>query len=104
MIVVHGGNASIANSLDDALAASFGQAAPVPPTGPGPPPTGTVASLLQQALDHFRKAQQALANQDLATYQSEINQAQRLIQQAAQLAGKSPSPSPSPTPSASPSG
>jgi uncharacterized membrane protein (UPF0182 family) len=104
VIVVHGGNASIANSLDDALAASFGQAAPVPPTGPGPPPTGTVASLLQQALDHFRKAQQALANQDLATYQSEINQAQRLIQQAAQLAGKSPSPSPSPTPSASPSG
>jgi uncharacterized protein len=102
VIVVHGGNVSIANSLTDAIAASFGQAAP-PPTGGQPPPTGSVTSLLQQALEHFNAAQRALQNQDLATYQAEINKAQQLIQQASQLAQSAPSPSPSPTPSASPS-
>lgn len=102
VVVIHGGNVAIANSLADAIAASFGQVAPTPPSGGGPQPTGTVASLLQEALDHFRRAEQALQNQDLATYQAEINKAQQLIQQAAQLAGKAPSPSP--TPSASPSG
>ncbi len=71
---------------------------PPPVSGGGAtPPTGDVAKLLQEALDHFQKAQQALQNQDLATYQTEINKARQLIQQAATLANKTGSPSPSPS-------
>jgi uncharacterized protein len=106
VVVVHGGNATIAASLTDALAASLGQ-----PTGGGggggggggPPPTGTIAQLLQQALQHFQQANADLKAGDLAGYQREINLAQQLIQQAQALAGEgggvTPSPSPSPTPS-----
>ncbi|HEY3208894.1 MAG TPA: UPF0182 family protein [Actinomycetota bacterium] len=101
--VVHGGSVTLGNSLQEAIAASFGETVPPPVSGGGgPPPTGDVAKLLQEALDHFQKAQQALQNQDLATYQAEIDKARQLIQQASELAGKTPSPSPSP--SASPSG
>ena len=79
------------------------------PRAGGPPPTGDVQKLLAEALQHFQAAQTALKNGDLATYQREIEAAQRLVQRAQQLAGKqgsgqgahspSPSPSPSPTPS-----
>jgi uncharacterized membrane protein (UPF0182 family) len=102
VVVVHGGNVSIANTLDGAIAASFGQAPP--PTGGGqPPPTGggQVGSLLQQALQHFQAADAALKAGDLATYQREIDLAQQLVQQANELAaqaGASPSPSPSASP------
>jgi flagellin-specific chaperone FliS len=61
-----------------------------------------VAKLLQEALTHFQLAQQALQNQDLATYQAEINKARELIQQAARVANQTPSPSPTPSPTASP--
>jgi uncharacterized protein len=96
--VVHGGTVTLGNSLQEAIAASFGQVAPPPPGGE-PPPTQDVAGLLQQALEHFRAAQQALQNQDLATYQAEINKAQALIEQASQLAQGGASPTPTPTPS-----
>jgi uncharacterized membrane protein (UPF0182 family) len=98
VIVVHGGSVSIANTLTDALSASFGQQV-TPPTG-GPPPTGSkVTQLLAQALQHFQAAQAALKAGNLALYQQEINQAQQLVQQASQLAGQSgTSPSPSPSP------
>jgi uncharacterized membrane protein (UPF0182 family) len=98
VVVVHGGSVSIANSLTDAIAASFGQQAPPPSGGGGPPPTGSkLAQLLQQALQHFQAAQAALTRGDLAAYQREINLARQLVQQANQLAA-SPTPSPSPTP------
>ena len=106
VVVVHGGNVTIASSLSDAIAASFGPAPP-PSGGGGPPPTGDVQQLLQQALEAFDRANAALKAGDLATYQTEIENAQRLIQQADQLAagsGGTASPSPSPTPSPSPSG
>ena len=100
--VVHGGAVTLGNSLQEAIAASFGEIVPPPVSGGGAtPPTGDVAKLLQEALDHFQKAQQALQNQDLATYQTEINKARQLIQQAATLANKTGSPSPSPSPSPS---
>jgi uncharacterized membrane protein (UPF0182 family) len=99
--VVHGGAVTLGNSLQEAIAASFGEVVTPPPTGV-PTPTGDVAQLLAQALDHFNKAQQALKDGDLATYQAEINKAQQLIQQAEQLANKAPGPSPTPTPTPSP--
>jgi uncharacterized membrane protein (UPF0182 family) len=102
VVVVHGGNATIANSLSDAIAASFGQTPVQPPTGGGgPPPTGQLGQLLAQAQQHFDAAEAALKNGDLATYQKEIEAGIALVNQASQL---SASPLPSPTPSASPSG
>lgn len=102
VVVVHGGNATIATSLDQALGASFGpQVTPPTTTPPSSRPTGTVARLLAQALQHFQTAQQDLRNGDLAGYQREIDLAQSLVQQA-ESAANSPPPSPSPSPSASP--
>jgi uncharacterized protein len=99
--VVHGGSVTLGTSLQGAIEASFGRVTP-PPSGGGPPPTANVADLLREALNHFQLAQQALQNQDLATYQAEINKAQELIQQAAQLASQAPGATPSPSPTASP--
>jgi uncharacterized protein len=106
VLVVHGGAVTLGTTLQEALAASFGQAVP-PPTGPtGPPSTGQVPQLLAQAVQHFRAADAALKLGDLATYQKEINAAIALVQQAstaARTAQPSPSPSPSVSPSPSPS-
>jgi uncharacterized protein len=102
VIIVKDGEVNLGNTLPEALAAAFGEAQPPPAGGGGPPPTGDVARLLQEALTHFQLAQQALQNQDLATYQAEVNKARDLIQQAAQLANQTPGPSPSPSPTASP--
>jgi hypothetical protein len=75
-------------------------------------PTGSVdqqiQNLLNQALTHFQAADTALTNGDLGTYQSELAQAQALVQQAQQLAASntggagsgSTTTSPTPTPSA----
>jgi hypothetical protein len=49
-----------------------------------------VASLLAEAQEHFAAAEAALLEGNLATYQAEIEEAERLIQEAAELAGVSP--------------
>jgi uncharacterized protein len=98
VIVVHGGQVTVGNSLDEALAASVGQPTPGPGPEPGPQPTGRVARLLAQADQHFKAAEAALRDGDLATYQAEIKEAERLVQQALEEAQKQPSPSPSPSP------
>ncbi|MGZ4148209.1 MAG: hypothetical protein ACXVPL_10950, partial [Actinomycetota bacterium] len=67
-----------------------------------------IASLLQSAERHFQAANDALKAGDLATYQAEIEAAQRAIAKANQLASaatpgsKSGGGSATPTPSASP--
>jgi hypothetical protein len=55
-----------------------------------------VAGLLAEAQEHFDAAQEALQAGDLGTYQTEIEAAQQLIQEAAALAGATPQPTPSP--------
>jgi len=96
VVVVHGGNVSVANGLTDAIDLSFGQ----PTTQPTPgQPGATVSDLLALALQHFQKAQQALQQGNLAVYQAEINSAQKAIQQANALVKGGPAPSPSPSPS-----
>jgi len=99
VVVVHGGSVSVANSLSDAIDASFGRA----PGAGGPTPGATVSDLLGLALQHFQRAQQLLQQGNLAGYQAEINAAQKAIQQAdALVKGGSLTPLPSPSPSASP--
>jgi uncharacterized membrane protein (UPF0182 family) len=113
VIVVNGDKVGIGNSLSDALAASTtGQTGGG--NGGGGTPTGTIdqqiQDLLNQALQHFSAAQAALTAGNLGTYQSELDQAQALVQQANDLAaqqagtgGTAGSPTPSPSASASPS-
>src|SRR5689334_17242937 len=45
---------------------------------------GSIGDLAQQAEAAFQRAQDALRNNDFATYGAEINRAQQLIQQIAQ--------------------
>ena len=98
VVVVHGGNVSVANTLTAAIDLSFGQATTPPPSGG--PPSGTVSDLLALALQHFQKAQAFLQQGNLAGYQAEINAAQKAIQQANSLIkGGGPTPSQSPSPS-----
>jgi uncharacterized membrane protein (UPF0182 family) len=110
------GSVAYQNSLDQALAQIVGEAVSTgtssrpPALGSSPsPPTPTtspaVADLLNQAVQHYSAAQDALKAGDLGTYQSQMNQVGQLLQQAQQAAqGTAPAavPSPGVSPRASP--
>jgi uncharacterized protein len=102
VLVVNGSTVTLAGSLPEAIEGSTGADTgeePAPPDGGG---GGTVEQqierLLSQAVRHFAAAQEALRNGDLAGYQSELDQAQALVEQANELTGGAGEPSPSPTP------
>jgi uncharacterized protein len=57
---------------------------PAPDTAPG---TGTSTELLEQALGAFARAEVALRDGDLGTYQREVARAQQLLEQAAEQEG-----------------
>jgi uncharacterized membrane protein (UPF0182 family) len=101
VMVVNGTTVFVAESLDQALLEATG--AETGGDGEEPPIGGTteerIRQLLEQAVEHFALADEALRAGDLATYQSELEQAQALVEEADRLAGASPvSPSPSPSP------
>ena len=92
VVVANGEEVGFAPTLEEAVALSLGEAvAPTEPTEPGAPTEpgvpGDVAALLAEAEQHFDRAEAALAAGDLATYEAEIEEAQRLVAQAAELAG-----------------
>ena len=105
VMVVNGSSVSVATSLPPAIQEATGAT-----TGGGvPPPDGggtveqQVQRLLAQAVDHFSAADAALRSGNLATYQSELEQAQQLVERANELiAGDTGKSSASPSPSASP--
>jgi hypothetical protein len=90
VIVVFGNRIVMRETLDEALAAVFGDA---PVVDPGDGNGGelpadlveAVTELLTQADEAFLRADQALRNADLAAYEAEVAEAQRLIEQARQL-------------------
>jgi uncharacterized membrane protein (UPF0182 family) len=118
VVVVNGNRIAMEPTLERSLAVIFGGAAPTAPTtgdtgagqappggtptpGPGtatPAPStatpapavtpGSIGALARQAQEAFDRAQAALRNGDLATYQQEVNRAQQLIQQIAQQSGQ----------------
>ena len=112
VVVANGDAVGVGDTLLDALAQSVeGQV----DTGGGGADGGgtpgneqTIAQLLDEALGHFQAAQDALTAGDLATYQSELDQAQDLIEQANELARQDdpgrgePPPSPSAASAATP--
>jgi uncharacterized protein len=92
VMVVNGSSVSVATSLSEAIEEATGATAGgEPPPGGG---TGTVdqriQQLLTQAVDHFAAAEAALRDGDLATYQSELERAQLLVERANELAAGRP--------------
>ena len=89
VIVVFGDRIVMRDSLPEALAAVFGDAPPVDDGGTDTPTTpddpGTLPDDVQVLLEEvdlaFQRADAALRNGDLATYQVEIQNAERLIEQ-----------------------
>jgi uncharacterized protein len=113
VVVVNGTRIGLGATLTEALDDSVSGAVspPTPPDGgEEPPPEGSVEeqiqALLDEAAQHFAAADAALREGDLATYQTEIDAAQRATAQAQELiaglfgvdtATATPSPSPSPS-------
>jgi uncharacterized protein len=95
VLVVNGGKVGIGTTLPESIADAVSGAQP-PPTGGGGGGGGgggtggtvpqQIVALLQSAERHFQAANDALKAGDLATYQAEIEAAQRAIAKANQLA------------------
>jgi hypothetical protein len=104
VLVINGSTVTLGGSLSEAIAAATGAVSgeeePPPPDGGGGTVDEQVERLLAEAVTHFAAAEEALRAGDLATYQSEQEQAQALVEQANELlAGGTGEPSPSPSPS-----
>jgi uncharacterized membrane protein (UPF0182 family) len=117
IIVVYGNQAAMEDSLGQALTDLFGSPVPGLPStsaagaatapttvtpAPGPGVSATVAQLLAQAQAAYAQAQNDLKAGDLGKYQTDINQAGNLLNQAAQAASASASPAPTSPPAAAP--
>lgn len=109
VIVAYGDQVEMRSTLQGALEAIFGEAPETLEDATGDPgdtgsgddpsgdepsgdePTGTteeqIAALLVQAEDLFAEADQALADGDLGTYQTKVDEARDLVQQAIDLGG-----------------
>jgi hypothetical protein len=106
--VVNGSTVTLGGNLSEAIQGATGAVSgggPEPPGGGGGSVDQQVERLLAQAVQHFAAAEDALRAGDLATYQSEQEEARSLVERANELlagetggsgAGESPSPSPSP--------
>jgi hypothetical protein len=98
VIVVVGNRIGFENTFEDSLEAVMRGEAPVAedeePSAPSdetpepaPDLTGDVAELLSEAVDHFQRAEDALQDGDLATYQRENEAGRRAVEQAQQQSG-----------------
>ncbi len=102
VVVATGDSLAMQPTLTEALAQVFSGlgtsvAGTTPPTTTttAPPPTSgattnpTIAALVQQANDHYTKAQDALKTADWATYGKEMQALQQVLNQLAQATGQS---------------
>lgn len=94
VIVVIGDKIGFEPTLEASLRAALsGKALTVDEQEEGAPaapaePTGNVAELLQQAVDHFQRADAALRDGDLATYQRENEAGRRAVEEAQQQSSR----------------
>lgn len=92
VIVVIGDKIGFEPTLEQAIEAALsGKALATEPGEPSaqPAPAGNVADLLRQAIEHFRKAEDALRGGDLATYERENEAGQRAVEEAQRRSGGS---------------
>jgi hypothetical protein len=91
VIVVIGNKIGFEPTLEGALSAALsGKALTIEEqeaAGRPEAPSGNVAELLQQAVEHFRRADEALRNGDLATYQRENEAGRKAVEEAQQQSG-----------------
>lgn len=98
VVVWHAGDVRIADTLQEALTALFGDAPPTQeqtgqnPSTPSTPTSASVSALLGQAEQEFQAADDALKNGDLAGYQSHIAKAHEYTQRAKEAADEQPQP------------
>ena len=91
VVVSFDGRIEMRDTLEEALAAIFGESVvgPDDPAQPAQPPSGTVddqvAALLQQAADAFQAADAALRRGDIVTWTEKIDEAQSAVEEAARL-------------------
>jgi uncharacterized membrane protein (UPF0182 family) len=114
IIVVYGNQAAMEDSLSQALTdlfgapvpglpatsasgAAVGPTTPITPSSPGSGVSATVSQLLAQAQAAYAQAQNDLKAGDLGKYQTDINQAGNLLNQAAQASASAAPPSPTPS-------
>lgn len=110
VVIVMGGRTVFEPTLDGALASLVG-AEPPDEDGDGDGgdggPAPTVGPAIQDALELFQQAQQALEQGDLGTYQQRIEEARQRLEDAAREEGL-PTPgetaTPTPAPTATPTG
>ncbi len=105
VIVATGQRVAMEDTLDKALAALLGTAAPsgpAPVSGPALAPGGQAAALIAEANQHYRNALDLLRQGDFAGYAREIQEVGRILQQLQTLQQPTASPRPSPSPSPSP--
>ena len=111
VLVVNGssGDVSVGDSLLEALDLAVSEEpGEEPPDGGEEPPTGTVdeqiADLLVSAAEHYRLADEALAEGNLGTYQTQVDLARQDLEEATRLLAESgvdvTDPTQSPTPTA----
>jgi uncharacterized membrane protein (UPF0182 family) len=99
IIVVNGQDVAMDVTLAGALGQLFGEAAPEEPGEPSEPLPGDVQALLDQATQHFQRAEELLRQGDLAGYQREIEAAQLAVQRALEALGAGGGGGAQPTPS-----
>ncbi len=94
VVAVTGESVKMGDTLNDALSAIFKGAPSI--LDPGGPAGKSLVDLLQEALEHDRRAQTALRAGDFATYGREQDLMRKALEEAAKQSGASPSPSPTP--------
>jgi len=96
VIVVAGENIAMEPTLQESLAVIFGTEAPPtepeiePPAPPGPeePVTAEIAGLIEEAQQHYNKAQQYLKAGDWASYGEELDALKAVLDRLAELAAE----------------
>ena len=96
VIVAAGEKIAMAPTLEESLAAIFGAEAPPPepvveppaPAEPGEPITAEVASLIEEAQQHYNKAQQYLRDGDWAGYGKELDALKAVLDRLAEFAAE----------------
>jgi uncharacterized membrane protein (UPF0182 family) len=86
VIVVYGDNITMQETLDEAIAVIFGGEAPERPFIPVVPvdDNGTTQELIQQAVEHYEKAQQFLKEGDLESFGRELKLMGRILEKLKQ--------------------
>lgn len=79
VIVAYGDKITMQETLDEAIAVIFGGKAPERPVTPVED-TGTTDEIIQQAVEHYEKAQQFLKEGDLEGFGRELNKMGRILE------------------------